>query len=213
MPGQTSRTGYQFLYEPLYFYNAYGAADNIIPWIATGHEFNADYTEVTVAIRTGVTWSDGQPWTAHDFAFTINILKANAPLLLFSTDMETWVKEAVAVDSLTARIDLTARQSKVVEPLLGTDARRRGIGGGGGGGGAAFLLQAPASLACALRERHHAHAAAAGRGGGRLCGRLQLLLLLLLRWCLLFGVLTDGCFSHSTLVPPALHASTLPVAR
>ncbi|MBT6621980.1 MAG: ABC transporter substrate-binding protein [Gemmatimonadetes bacterium] len=114
VPGQTSRTGYQFLYEPLYFYNAYGAEDNIIPWIATGHEFNADYTEITINIREGVEWSDGHPWTAHDLVFTINMLKANVPLLLFSTDMNTWVKEAVAVDSLTARISLTAPNPRFV---------------------------------------------------------------------------------------------------
>ncbi len=114
VPGQTSRTGYQFLYEPLYFYNAYGAKDNIIPWIATGHDFNADYTAVTIKIREGVEWSDGHPWTAHDLVFTINMLKANAPLLLFSTDMDTWVKEAVAVDSLTARIALTAPNPRFV---------------------------------------------------------------------------------------------------
>ncbi len=114
VPGQTSRTGYQFLYEPLYFYNAYGAKDNIIPWIATGHDFNADYTAVTIKIREGVEWSDGHPWTAHDLVFTINMLKANAPLLLFSTDMDTWVKEAVAVDSLTARIALTGPNPRFV---------------------------------------------------------------------------------------------------
>ena len=114
LPGRTSRTGYQFLYEPLYFYNAYGASDNIIPWIATGHEFNADFTEVTVHIRDGVKWSDGQPWTAHDFVFTINMLKDNAPVLLYSTDMETWVKEAVAVDDLTAHIKLTAANPRFI---------------------------------------------------------------------------------------------------
>lgn len=114
LPGRTSRTGYQFLYEPLYFYNAYGASDNIIPWIATGHEFNADFTEVTVHIREGVKWSDGQPWTAHDFVFTINMLKDNAPVLLYSTDMETWVKEAVAVDDLTAHIKLTAANPRFI---------------------------------------------------------------------------------------------------
>ena len=31
LPGKTSRTGYQFLYEPLYFYNAYKEKDNIHP--------------------------------------------------------------------------------------------------------------------------------------------------------------------------------------
>ena len=46
------------------------------------------------------------PWTAHDFVFTVNMLKEHAPNLVFSTDMETWVQEAVALDSLTAKIVL-----------------------------------------------------------------------------------------------------------
>ena len=73
-----------------------------------GHEFNADYTELTVRIRDDVEWSDGAPWTAHDVVFTVNMLKDHAPSLTYSTDMANWVEEAVAVDSLTARIKLTA---------------------------------------------------------------------------------------------------------
>ena len=104
----TTKTGWNFLYEPLYFYNAYGEKDNMIPWIATGHQYNADYTEVTVKIRPGVEWSDGAPWTAHDVVFTIDLLKANAPDLTYSTDMENWVAKAIAVDDLTVRIELIA---------------------------------------------------------------------------------------------------------
>ena len=103
VPGGISRIGYQFLYEPLYFFNGYKIDAEPLPWIATGHRFNADYTEVVVDIRPGVEWSDGQPWTAHDFVFTVNMLKEHAPNLVFSTDMETWVQEAVALDSLTAK--------------------------------------------------------------------------------------------------------------
>ena len=115
LPGSTSRTGYNFLYEPLYFYNAYSKGDdNITPWIATGHAYNDDFTEVTVQIRPGVEWSDGQPWTARDLVFTINMLKANAPDLTFSVDMDKWVKEAVAVDDLTARITLTAPNPRFI---------------------------------------------------------------------------------------------------
>ena len=88
IPGNTAPTGWNFLYEPLYFYNAFKEEDNIIPWIATGHQYNVDYTEVTVKIRPGVEWSDGRPWTVRDFVFTINMLKSNAPDLLFSTDMQ-----------------------------------------------------------------------------------------------------------------------------
>ena len=114
LPGNVSRTGYNFLYEPLYFYNAYRERDNLIPWIAESHAFNEDFTEVTVKIRKGVEWSDGMPWTAADLVFTINMLKENAPELSFSVDMRTWVKEAVVVDDLTARIVLTAPNPRFI---------------------------------------------------------------------------------------------------
>ena len=111
-PESTSRTGYNFVFEPLYFYNAFKG--RLIPWIATDHRFNDAYTEVEIIIRPGVQWSDGMPWTAHDLVFTINMLKDNAPLLSYSTDMKNWVQEAVAVDSLTARIALTAPNPRFV---------------------------------------------------------------------------------------------------
>ena len=113
-PGVTTTTGFNFLYEPLYFYNAYSANGDITPWIAEGHAFNEDYTQVTIRIRPGVEWSDGHPWTAHDLVFTINLLKAHAPTLLFSVDMDKWVKEAVALDDLTAQITLTAPNPRFV---------------------------------------------------------------------------------------------------
>jgi peptide/nickel transport system substrate-binding protein len=114
IPGQVSRTGYNFLYEPLYFYNAYRGEDGVIPWIATGHQYNEDYTQVTIGIRPDATWSDGEPWTAHDLVFTINMLKANAPELSFSVDMDTWVEEAIALDDHTARITLKAPNPRFI---------------------------------------------------------------------------------------------------
>ena len=112
--GTTSRTGYNFLYEPLYFYNPYREGGELIPWIATDHRFNEDYTEVVIEIRPGVEWSDGAPWTAHDLVFTIDMLKQNAPDLTFSTDMQNWVEEAIAEDDLTARIKLTAPNPRFI---------------------------------------------------------------------------------------------------
>ncbi len=114
LPGATSRTGFNFLYEPLYFYNAFSEDHNLIPWIAESHQFNADFTEVVVKIRRDVTWSDDQPWTAHDLVFTINMLRDNAPELTYSTDMKTWVKQAVALDQLSARITLNAPNPRFV---------------------------------------------------------------------------------------------------
>ena len=108
IPGSISRIGYNFLYEPLYFFNAYEENSELIPWIADSHQFNEDYTELVVKVRPGVEWSDGHPWSAHDFVFTINMLVEHAPELVYSTDMATWVEEAVALDSLTARVALKA---------------------------------------------------------------------------------------------------------
>lgn len=56
VPGGISRIGYQFLYEPLYFFNGYKADAEPQPWIATGHRFNADYPQVVVDIRPGVSY-------------------------------------------------------------------------------------------------------------------------------------------------------------
>ena len=86
MPGVT-RSGYNFLYEPLYFYNV--EQDTLIRWIADSHSYSEDFKELTVHIRPRVSWSDGTPWTTHDLVFTINMLLANEPYLLFSTDMKT----------------------------------------------------------------------------------------------------------------------------
>jgi len=59
IPGGISRTGYNFLLEPLYFYNVY--TDTLTPWIATAHRYNDRFDELTVTIRDDVTWSDGVP--------------------------------------------------------------------------------------------------------------------------------------------------------
>jgi peptide/nickel transport system substrate-binding protein len=100
--GATHQVGSAAMWEPLFFYSAF--ADETIPWLATGAEYNDDFTELTVTIRDGVEWSDGEPFTAHDVAFTFAMLKEHAPLLRNSTEVDAWISEAVAVDDLTVHI-------------------------------------------------------------------------------------------------------------
>ena len=113
------RTGWHFMYEPFFFWNPYwtdavkwpmGLADNPgrVPWLAETATYNADSSELTIKLRKGVTWSDGQPFTAKDVVYTLNMLKDNSPDLLFSFDMKTWVKDVTAPDDLTAKITLTS---------------------------------------------------------------------------------------------------------
>lgn len=41
----------------------------IVPNIALGYEYNDDLTELTIMLRPGMKWSDGEPFTADDFVF------------------------------------------------------------------------------------------------------------------------------------------------
>jgi peptide/nickel transport system substrate-binding protein len=47
------------------------------PDVATGWEWNGDFTELTVHLRKGHKWSDGQPFTADDIVFWYHDLVLN----------------------------------------------------------------------------------------------------------------------------------------
>lgn len=73
--------GYAFvLYEPLAQVNAIRPSDDPTPWLATDWTWNEDYTSVTLTVRDGVKWSDGEPLTAADVAFSFQIRKDNDAL-------------------------------------------------------------------------------------------------------------------------------------
>src|SRR3989442_9435976 len=66
------------IYEPLLVYNRVRAA--YVPWLATSYAWSADNTKLAFAIRAGVQWSDGQPFTARDVAFTFDARRRHPPL-------------------------------------------------------------------------------------------------------------------------------------
>ena len=66
------------LYQSLYYINAATGAQT--PLLATGYSWSANNLVLTVTTRSGVTWSDGKPFSAADVAFTFNYLKANPAL-------------------------------------------------------------------------------------------------------------------------------------
>jgi len=99
-----SRSGmYQACTEGLFYYNMIG--DKFIPWIAEDYKYNADFTEVNVKLRQGVEWSDGQPFTAKDVAFSLNLLLQHSDLG-YAGEISDTVKSAEAVDDLNVKITL-----------------------------------------------------------------------------------------------------------
>src|SRR4051812_19835751 len=57
-----SSLGYRrVIYEPLVMTNAVKPTDAGKPWLATKWDWSSDYKKLTLTIRDGVKWSDGQP--------------------------------------------------------------------------------------------------------------------------------------------------------
>jgi peptide/nickel transport system substrate-binding protein len=75
-----NKLGYKnVIFEPLALVNPVGENETT-PWLAEKVEWNADYTQLTVTPRSGVTWNDGEEFTADDIIFSYNVIR-NTPAL------------------------------------------------------------------------------------------------------------------------------------
>lgn len=61
------------IYETLVYDNL--LTDKRTPWLASSYQWSADNKTLTFTIRSGVRWSDGQPFSAADVVYTFNLLK------------------------------------------------------------------------------------------------------------------------------------------
>lgn len=96
------------MFEPLFYYNS--NEDKLIPWLAESFAYNADFTEVTVTLRDGVTWSDGEAFSAKDVAFTYEMLRENgqgAKDLVQAGNVAEAVARVEATDARTVVFTLT----------------------------------------------------------------------------------------------------------
>jgi peptide/nickel transport system substrate-binding protein len=84
-----------FLYDPL--------TDKFMPWLATSGEWTDDVT-YTLTTRDGVTWSDGEPFSAADVKFTFELGQTAA--LNFST-LWDWLDSIDMVDDQTLKFNFS----------------------------------------------------------------------------------------------------------
>jgi peptide/nickel transport system substrate-binding protein len=100
-----SDTGlHQVVYEYLFYNNL--QTGEFVPWLAESYEYNDDYSALTVHLRDGVTWSDGEPFTSADIVFTYDLLRAN-PAMEWAAEANGAVASVDAPDPLTAVFNLT----------------------------------------------------------------------------------------------------------
>ncbi len=71
--GSVNGQSFGVLYEPLVYDNLLN--DKKTPWLASDYQWSADNKTLTFTIRSGVTWTDGQPLTAADVVFSFALLK------------------------------------------------------------------------------------------------------------------------------------------
>jgi peptide/nickel transport system substrate-binding protein len=55
---------------------------SIVPDLATGWSWSEVGTELTLPLREGVTWHDGQPFTARDVVCTFDLLTGKSSDML-----------------------------------------------------------------------------------------------------------------------------------
>jgi peptide/nickel transport system substrate-binding protein len=101
--GGNHQNGSGILYEPLAFYSAF--ADEEMLWLAEGYEYNDDFTQLTIRVREGIEWSDGEPFSAEDVAFTINSLNELGATVRWGVDVQQVVEQAEAVSDTEVVVD------------------------------------------------------------------------------------------------------------
>jgi peptide/nickel transport system substrate-binding protein len=105
------------IYEPLVMYNEVKANDNTKPWLASKWEWSADYRQIVFTIRDNVKWSDGQPLTADDVAYTFQLLRDNPGL---NTDSVKYKDVAASGNQVTLGFESAqfVNQKKILEQFI-----------------------------------------------------------------------------------------------
>lgn len=94
------------IYEPLMQVNDIEPLEDPTPWLAESVTWNDDFTSAQIVPREGVTWSDGEPFTAEDVAFTLQLL-VDFPAI--NADFPDQIG-SVALDGGTVTITFTESQ-------------------------------------------------------------------------------------------------------
>lgn len=88
------------------------ATGEIIPGLAAGDPvYSEDFTQVSIPLREGVTWSDGEPFTSADVVFTVETLMKHDGFNDNSFFVEN-VKTVSAPDDYTVAFELNMPNSR-----------------------------------------------------------------------------------------------------
>ena len=89
------------IYEPLFIYNS--MSGEYVPWLALDYKWNKGNNVLEMVIRDSIKWSDGNPFSAEDVAFTFNLKKKHRALDV--RDSWGYLKEVVATSDTIVRFE------------------------------------------------------------------------------------------------------------
>jgi len=89
------------IYEPLFIYNS--MTGKYVPWLGLDYTWEKGNKVLKMLIRDGVNWSDGEPFSAEDVAFTFNIKRKHRAL--DTRDSWGYLEEVVAVSDTIVRFE------------------------------------------------------------------------------------------------------------
>jgi peptide/nickel transport system substrate-binding protein len=94
---------HQFAYEYFFYDNL--ETGEFTPWLAESYTYSPDNISLTVKLRDGITWSDGQPFTPGDVVFTYDLMRKN-PGMAWAESANAEVTSVEKVDNLTVKFNL-----------------------------------------------------------------------------------------------------------
>jgi peptide/nickel transport system substrate-binding protein len=117
--GVTINHGYHQMAGAL-LYDIDTAKGSQIPDLAAAmpEALNDDFTKFKVALREGLTWSDGQPFSADDVIFTDQMLR-NTPALAYSAAYTAQIASMTKTDDHTVEI-ITTKPTPRLSIVLGS---------------------------------------------------------------------------------------------
>ncbi len=99
LPTANHQLAVQMVYEPLAYYSAF--TNKTTMWLAESIEYTPDFMQLTVKTRQGIKWSDGQPFSAEDVAYTFNQLVLVGSKVKWGADVAQFLDSAKATDANT----------------------------------------------------------------------------------------------------------------